>query len=98
MVRVNFRKGNSRKFLDNVKLNLRVRSLRDILQFGVETTTSCLKNYSLGRRLMPDKLFQELCRLAKINPRDWNIEYLDENWGKVKGGKTLKKKRVKKKV
>ena len=91
MERVKFRKGEQRKFLDLIINKLNCVSLRGILQFGFEIKYASLKNYYTERRLMPRNLFESLCRIAKINTSDFKINYLDENWGQVKGGRIGRK-------
>ncbi len=58
-----------------------------LLQFGIDCSLSALKNYYIERRLLPEEVFVELCHLAKIDFADLKFERLDDNWGKVKGGK-----------
>jgi len=90
-MRVKFQKGNQRKFLDLVIKRLNCVSLRGILQFGLKISYDCLKNYYTERRLMDKGFFDDLCHLSKINPDDMKIMYLEDNWGRVKGGKIGKK-------
>jgi hypothetical protein len=91
MERVLFGKRKQREFLKLAIKKLNCVSLRSLLQFGLNTNYSCLKNYYLERRLLPKELFEDLCYLTKLNPK--NIKYLNENWGRVKGGKTKRKNR-----
>ena len=91
MERVKFRKGEQRKFLDLVVKRLDCVSLRGILQFGFEINYNSLKNYYTERRLLPRNFFENLCRIAKLNNLDFKINYLDENWGQIKGGKIGRK-------
>jgi len=93
-MRVKFPKHKQRKFLDLVIQRLGCLSLRGILQFGLNISYGCLKNYYTERRLMDKSFFDDLCHLSKINKEDFNVKYLDDNWGRVKGGKNSK--RVKK--
>jgi len=87
MQRVKFRKGKQREFLDNVKEKLMAPSIRSLLQFGILTNYSSLKNYYSERRLLPKELFEDLCHLAKIDFKDLDFEFLEGNWGQLKGGK-----------
>jgi len=93
MVKVKFKIGKQKQYLKTVIQNLNTPSLRSLLQFGINTTYDSLKNYYTQRRLLPKDLFDDLNHLAKINPKSLNISYLEENWGKVKGGKISKRKR-----
>lgn len=47
-----------------------------------------LKNYYTERRLLPKSFFDDLCYVSKLNQKDFNVKYLNDNWGKVKGGKS----------
>ncbi len=96
-MRVKFKKGEQRKFLNLVVFRLNCISLRGILQFGFNIKYSSLKNYHLERRLLPRDFFENLCYLAKINIDSLNVEYVNENWGQIKGGKKSKRQKDKKK-
>lgn len=87
IMRVKFKSGQQRKFIEKVLANLYCPSLRALNQFGIDINYSSLKSYFNENRTLPKDLFDELCLLAKINPIDWNVQYLDENWGRIKGGK-----------
>jgi hypothetical protein len=86
-MRVLFKKNEQRKFLDLVIRGLGCISLRGILQFGVDVSYDRLKNYYTERRLLPKTLFDDLCHISKINKEDFGVKYLDDNWGRAKGGK-----------
>ena len=85
--RVLFFKGLQKQFFDKVKYNLMVSSLRSILQFGLDTPYSTLKKYYNESFLLPRSLFEDLCRIAKINPQSLNVKYVESNWGQIIGGK-----------
>ena len=87
--RVLFEKGKQKEFLDIVKINLRVRSLRGILQFGIEVKYSTFKDYYNERLLLPKNLFDNLVYLAKI--KHLKVKYVNGNWGQVKGGRISKR-------
>lgn len=91
--RVKFNKGKQREFLKKVIENLSCGSLRSVLQYGFETNYNNLKSYYLERRLLPKDLFDNLCYLSKLDVNELNVEFLDENWGQIKGG--VKSKRIK---
>ena len=38
------------------------------------------------KRLLSDELYENLCKLAKVNFDDYILEKLGDNWGKIKGG------------
>lgn len=82
-----------KKFLNLVLKNLSCPSISAFDQFGFEIPYSTMKNYFSELRFLPKELFDNLCYLAKINPEDLKISFLDESWGKSKGGKKSKKKK-----
>jgi len=89
-MRIKFQKGEQRKFLNLIVERLNCISIRGILQFGFDISYDSLKSYYTERRLMGGDVFEDLCHLSKINPRDFDVRYLEDNWGKVKGGKKTK--------
>ncbi len=90
MDRVKFDRGKQREFLDLVIEKLNSPSLRGLLQFGLETNYENLKNYYSERRLLSRDLFEDMIYLAKLRKKDFDFSYLDENWGRVKGGRNKK--------
>jgi len=90
-MRVLFKEGEQRRFLDLIVDKLNCISIRGILQFGFEVSYSSLKNYYSERRLLPEIFFKDLCHIAKLNPTDFDVGYLGDNWGKIKGGKKSKR-------
>ena len=92
MRRIRFERTKQRKFLDLVIEKLSAPSLRGILQFGFDVPYSTLKNYHNESRLLPEELFNDFCEVAKINKLRLNFKFVDENWGKIKGGKIGKRK------
>ena len=95
MRRIKFGRGEQRKFLDLVIEKTSSPSLRGLLQFGLETKYSTLKNYYNESRLLPEFLFDELLEFADLSKGDVEFELLDGNWGRVKGGKIGKRKKLK---
>jgi len=91
-MRIRFPKGKQRKFLNLTIERLNSPSLRGILQFGLGIAYSTLKNYYNESRLLPKELFEDLCEIARIDKLELNFEEVDENWGKIKGGKKSKRK------
>ncbi len=92
MRRVRFGKGEQRKFLELVIGKLNSPSLRGILQFGFGVPYSTLKNYYNESRLLPEDFFRDLCGVAKVDFGELKFEFVDENWGQVRGGKVGKRK------
>jgi hypothetical protein len=91
MNRIYFHKNNQRLFLDLVMKNLDCPALINLPQYGLKVSYSSLKNYYSFRRLLPEKLFLDLCFLAKINKNELTFEIKKENWGQVIGGKKSKR-------
>jgi hypothetical protein len=87
MRRIRFKKGGQRAFLDLVIERLSSPSLRGILQFGFNVPYSTLKNYYNESRLLPEGLFLDLCEVAGIDVSEVRFDFVDGNWGQVKGGK-----------
>jgi len=92
-MRVKFSKGKQRKFLDLVVIRLNCVSVRGILQFGLNISYDSLKNYYSERRLLPKDFFDDLIYLTKINLKSLDIEYLEDNWGRVRGGEKRKREK-----
>lgn len=90
-MRIKFRKGGQRKFFDLVREKMLVRSLKDLIQFGIEVNESTLRNYYFEERCLPESLFDDLCLLAGIDKSVLNFEILENNWGQKKGGYTSKR-------
>lgn len=90
-MRVKFQKGKQREFLSNCISNLNSLSLNALLEFGISSTESSLKNYNSERRLLPRELFEELCHLARIRKESLIYEEVKDTWGKSKGGKKSKR-------
>jgi len=85
-MRIKFRKGEQRKFIDRVIANANCASLRRIGQFGIEVNYQSLKSYYHEDRTLPESLFLDLCKLARISPEDVKIKRVEENWGQKLGG------------
>ena len=67
-------------------------SLRGLLQFGLETNYSTLKNYYNESRLLPDFIFEELLEIAGLFKEDVDFDFLENNWGQKLGGRSGKRK------
>ncbi len=78
--------------MDLIIDKLNVPSLRGILQFGFSTSYSTLKNYYNESRLLPEDLFDDLCEIARVDKNSLNFDYVEGNWGQVKGGVISKRK------
>ena len=91
-MRIHFKRGGQRKFLDLVVEKLRSPSLRGILQFGFDVSYSTLKNYYIEDRLLPKDFFDDLCEIADVDKSSLSFESVDDNWGRRKGGQVSKRK------
>ena len=85
-MRIRFRKGEQRVFLDMVILKLRAVSLRGLLQFGFDVKYSTLKNYYGEVRLMPKGLVEDFCEVSGVSFDGLDTEEIGENWGQRLGG------------
>jgi len=96
MGRVKFRtKKEQRSFFDLVIFETNSPSLRGLLQFGISTNYSTLKNYYIGERRLPGDLFDELCIVSGVDKGNFEFEVVGDNWGKIKGGKKGRRGKVK---
>ena len=94
MRRIKFREGNQREFFNLVILKTNSPSLRRLLQFGINTPYSTLKNYYNGDRWVPEELFNDLCEISKIDKSELDFEYVRDKWGQIKGGKKSKRGKI----
>jgi len=85
-MRIKFLKGEQRKFIKKVLDSLYSPSLRAIRQYGVNVNYQSLKSYYSENRTLPESLFLDLCKLARINPENVKIKRVEENWGQKLGG------------
>lgn len=88
MRRVKFNVGEQRKFLERVISESGAPSLRALNQFGFDVSYSTLKNYFNEERTLPEDFFIDLCKLIKVDSDIFHVEFLEENWGQVKGGRS----------
>jgi len=89
-MRIKFRKGNQRKFFELVLEGAASPSLRELgRRIGINYQT--LKNYYSDRRLIPEELFNVLCRVAEIDKNKLHFEMILDSWGQVKGGMSFRK-------
>jgi len=86
-MRMQFRKGLQRKFLNEVLYKLGCPSLRELGKRGIDVPYSTLKNYYSETRLIPESLYKELHLLANLDVTNLKFKLLDEHWGQRKGGK-----------
>ncbi len=90
-MRIKFRKGKQREFIDRVLRVCACPSLRELINRGIDVDHSSLKSYYSERRLLPKGLFEVLCELSDMNKDYFDFREIDENWGQVKGGKISKR-------
>ncbi|PIN91095.1 hypothetical protein COU57_02070 [Candidatus Pacearchaeota archaeon CG10_big_fil_rev_8_21_14_0_10_32_14] len=91
MPRVKFENGKQREFLNKVMLETNVPSLRSLSQYGFDVSYSSWKNYYNENRCLHQSLFENLCHIAKLNPKNFKFKLLNDYWGQVKGGKKSRK-------
>lgn len=85
-MRVKFSKGKQRKFLRDVMIKVNCPTIRE-LSLRLQISYSTMKNYFVEDRTLPRNLFQDLCKLSSFSEKSWKIIYLEDNWGKIKGGR-----------
>jgi hypothetical protein len=91
MTRIKFLdKGAQRAFLIELLKRVSCPSLRAFEQFGFDVPYSTLKNYFVEARLLPEELFFNFVTLGKFELKNLKFQVLEENWGRVKGGKSKK--------
>ena len=91
MARIKFEKGKQREFILKVLQSLGCPSLHELINRGVDSNYSSLKNYFCERRLMPENLFEELLQISGLQRGDFSFESVDDNWGQREGGKISRK-------
>ena len=91
MSRVKFKKSEQRKFFLRVLEKTNCPSLRALNQFGFDIPYSTLKNYFTEKRLISKEFFLQLCELSDFDSTLEEVSFLDENWGKAKGGSLSKR-------
>ena len=91
-MRIKFKSGEQREFLELIMEQINAPSIRGILQFGLKVPYSTLKNYYNESRAMPKDLFEDLCEIALIGKSKFEVEEVSENWGRIKGGKIGKRR------
>ncbi len=91
MSRVKFRKGQQRKFIKKVIVNINSPTLRELAE-RMQISYSTLKNYYNESRNLPFDLFRDLCFIGKVSPSKIGVKILNDNWGQVIGGEKSKRK------
>ena len=81
-----FRKGQQRRFLKNILNKINCPSLRELIKRGFDINYSTLKNYYNESRFLPEDLFLSLCEIGKIDILRLKVNYLENNFGQIKGG------------
>ena len=87
-MRIQFKEDKQREFIKKVLTNLGCPSLRSLKQHGIEINYQTLKSYYSEERTLPESLFNDLCKLAKLNNENFQFKIINENWGQTLGGKT----------
>ena len=85
-MRVKFSKEKQRKFLKDVMNKVNCLTLREF-SGRLQISYSTMKNYFVEDRTLPKNLFQDLCKLSGFSEKSLRVLYLEDNWGKVKGGR-----------
>lgn len=82
-MRVRLVKGKQRELIMLAKGDMRWRELSECLGINVGYLAGDLK---CEKVLISKKIFIELCKISGDNYERYIIEYLNDNWGKVRGG------------
>lgn len=90
-MRIKFSKGKQRNFIKNVLGKISAPSLAELINRGINVNYSTLKNYYSERRLIPEDLFEFLCKISGIDKNNFDVDFLNENFGQIKGGKKSRK-------
>ncbi|MBU2615481.1 MAG: hypothetical protein KKC19_00055 [Nanoarchaeota archaeon] len=91
MVRIKFEKSEQKRFLDKVLISVACPSLRELSR-RIDVNYQTLKNYYSERRLLSEELFSVLCKISKLDEKDFSVHKISDNFGQVKGGKKSSKK------
>lgn len=86
-MRIKFKKGHQRKFIDLVLSKSNCPSLRSIVSRGFDFSYSTWKSYYNENRTLPERLFKQLCLFAELSEKDFEFHVLEEHWGQRLGGK-----------
>jgi len=86
-MRIKFKKGFQRKFIDKVVENINSPSVGGLIQFGLKVNYQTLKSYYNENRTLPEDLFKDLCILGKIDDKNVKVRVVHEHWGQKLGGK-----------
>jgi hypothetical protein len=90
MRRIQFAKGKQRTYLQQIQKELQTPTLKELLNYGISTNYSTLKNYYTEKRTLPETLYKELQELTK-NRIITEHQYKKQHWGQEKGGKKTRK-------
>lgn len=84
-MRIKFEKEQQKFFLNYAmqKLNCNLRELSERIKVDYER----MKKYHQEICFFEDKIFYKICKISGINFKKISFEKLENNWGKVKGGK-----------
>lgn len=85
-MRIKFKKNFQRKFLQEVLTKINCPTISE-LSNRISVNYSTLKNYFTEERLLSEEILNRLCGISGIDKNKLNFKILDDNWGKIKGGK-----------
>ncbi|MBU2616859.1 MAG: hypothetical protein KKB79_02655 [Nanoarchaeota archaeon] len=90
-MRMKFSQGKQKEFINSVLISAACPSLRELSR-RIDINYQTLKNYYSERRLLSDNFFDVLCRISKLDEKDFSVQRVSDNLGQVKGGKKSRKK------
>jgi len=85
-MRIKFKKTFQRKFLNEVLIKIDCPTIKE-LSNRISVNYSTLKNYFIEDKLLSEEILNRLCEISGVEKNKLKFEILDDNWGKIKGGK-----------
>jgi len=82
-MRAKLSKKKQREFLVKVMQEVGSPSLFELSR-RIDVNYSTMKNYFNGDRLFPKELYENLIKISGLKCR---AEFVENNWGQIKGGK-----------
>jgi hypothetical protein len=91
-MKVKFKKNKQREFIKKVIESSNSFSLRELAR-RLEVNYASLKNNFVERRLLGEDLFDQLCFVGEVDKNKFKVDFVEENWGQVLGGRCGKRKK-----
>jgi hypothetical protein len=90
--RILLQRGKQKELIERTKYRLQIswNKLAKILGIGENYLLNELRN---EQRTLSEEIYKKLCYLSKLNYDEFIVERLNENWGQIKGGKSVKNRK-----